>query len=172
MAMHRAPVGRHGSTRCASNGARSLRRGVSRSLRRTTALRAQIQQHLSGQIVYFARNRCSLLRVGGCRSVSVCPGRTSPGSRHTRPESGGGRRGGRRCRRALLADATQLLGVPVQPPVLENLPACSPGSLWPPLTSRRLEIRLTTSWARVRAGYRADPRQAGGVSLPAWLHRG
>lgn len=32
MAMHRAPVGGHGSTRCASNGARSCGRGVNRSL--------------------------------------------------------------------------------------------------------------------------------------------
>lgn len=34
--------------------------------------------------------------------------------------------------------------MPVQPPVLENLPAVLPTVVAPPLTSRRLEIRLTT----------------------------
>ncbi|AGL25676.1 hypothetical protein J113_01500 [Mycobacterium tuberculosis CAS/NITR204] len=118
-----------------------LRQGRQSKSEHTIALRAQIQ-HARVKLSYFV-DLFVAAHGGGARRRSVPEGHRQVRGIHARPGPGGGRRGGRGAV-AHLADVAQLLGVPVQPPVLENLPAVLPTVVAPPLTSRRLEIRLTT----------------------------
>lgn len=121
-----------------------LRQGRQSKSEHTIALRAQIQ-HARVKLSYFARNRCSLLRVElqehvaglSRKDIARFAAYTRGRVQEVVAEVGEGAV-------AHLADVAQLLGVPVQPPVLENLPAVLPTVVAPPLTSRRLEIRLTT----------------------------
>lgn len=121
-----------------------LRQGRQSKSEHTIALRAQIQ-HARVKLSYFARNRCSLLRVElqehvaglSRKDIARFAAYTRGQVQEVVAEVGEGAV-------AHLADVAQLLGVPVQPPVLENLPAVLPTVVAPPLTSRRLEIRLTT----------------------------
>lgn len=104
------------------------------------ALRGQVQQ-ARVQLSYFARNRCSSIRVELQEDIAVLPRRkTAEFEEHTRGRVAGALTEVSEAVHQRLADVAQALSVPIGLPPGETLPTVALPA--PPLRSRRLETRL------------------------------
>lgn len=104
-------------------------------------LRGQIQQARVG-LSYLVRNRCSSVRTDLQEDIAGLPRRDMAGfEAHTRARVQEVVAEVAEATAAQLDDVAQVMGVPVEPPLLDNLPTVPISA--PPLKSRRLETRLT-----------------------------
>lgn len=104
------------------------------------ALRGQVQQ-ARVQLSYFARNRCSSMRVELQEDIAALPRRKiAEFEQHARSRIAGALAEVSEAVHRRLADVAQALSVPIGLPPAETLPTVAIAG--PPLKSRRLEARL------------------------------